>query len=156
MHLGLSVLSLRKCNLKTTAPIDLIFFTQGLVPPWLGPLRWYGSGSGSGLKNIFKIKICQDVKLALWWRHSLWRHMSVIASEGLSFLFLFTVHYVTMNYLLFVLCCNLVFAPEVKTRLATLGINWLLEWLLRPTNVPAAILLTSLNISRHLRLSVSQ
>ena len=61
------------CGSETIAPIDLI------ITP-VAPVRW--SGSGSGLKNLFKdssplgdrtkyaIKRHHDVKLALWWKHA--------------------------------------------------------------------------------------
>ena len=79
MFVSLSVcLSVRACDSKTIAPIDLIFFTQGGVYTWLShPLRL--SGSGSGLKNLLnessklrdrtkyeiKDKVSHDMKRAL-------------------------------------------------------------------------------------------
>ena len=48
-------MSVRARNSKTIAPINLIFFTQEVLYPWLSPpLRRSGSGSGSGLKKVFK------------------------------------------------------------------------------------------------------
>ena len=93
MHLGMRIcISVRSGRVISNF---FHFFRKELLCPWLGPpLRW--SGSGCGLNNLFKdssplrertkfdIKIRHNVKLTLWWKHALWRHMCIIASEGLS------------------------------------------------------------------------
>ena len=38
VYQGMSVcMSIRACNSKPSAPFDLIFFTHGILSPWLGP-----------------------------------------------------------------------------------------------------------------------
>ena len=86
-------------------------FTQVLYPWLYPPPRWSGLGSRSGLKNLFKdssplrertkyhIKLRRVVKRVLQWKNALWRHMCVIAIEGLpsviALLIYLLVHYYT-------------------------------------------------------------
>ena len=87
-------MAVRMRNSKTIARVDLIFFIQEVLCPWLGPQKRL---SGSGRKKLLKgssplgdrtnyaIKVRHDIKRALSWKHALWRHSGIIASEGMFY-----------------------------------------------------------------------
>ena len=104
-HMGLSVclsVCMSVCMSVWTHNSNLLHsdwldvFTREVLCPLLGRLRWFGSVSASWLVMLFKdssrlgdrtkyaTKVRHDVNRVVWGKHAFWRHMCVIASEGLS------------------------------------------------------------------------
>ena len=91
-------------------------------------------------RTYFAIKVRHVVKRVLWWKHALWRHMCVIASEVLSFLIALSYwcklvgclynhnHYIIDVYTS-LLCKNHTYQWEkTVTRCSRIGMHIVLAW----------------------------